>query len=157
MTEIRDAKEEDWPKIRRMMVDLRRFESQYDPTYSVDNKTLESVGMWAESELGKNVGTTIVAAEDDALIGFACGWIEKKPTHLYTERRMGYFSYLFVTEDFRGRGVGRRLAEAILDFFRQKNIRFVTVGTHIENLASQELYHNLGFKEIMVNLLCDLS
>lgn len=157
MTEIRDAKEEDWIKIERMMVDLRRFESQYDPTYSVDDKTVEFMGTWAKSELDRKTGVTVVAEEDDVLIGFACGWIEEKPVHLYTEGRIGYFSHLFVTENFRGKGVGRMLAETILDFFRRNRIRFVTVETHVDNTASQELYKDLGFKEIMVNLLCDLN
>jgi ribosomal protein S18 acetylase RimI-like enzyme len=157
MINIREIKEKDWIEIKKMMADLHKYESQYDPRYSVDKETGEILGKWIDSELKNKKGIIFIAEENKELLGFACGWIDKKSIHLYTEKAEGYFCDLYVKENHRGKGVGKRLAEALMDFFKKNKVKFVTVETHARNETSQKLYKSLGFKKVTINLLSDIS
>ena len=151
---IRVAEEKDWGDIKAMLEEIHRFESQFDPTYLVDEETAEVLEKWIKKGTKKD-GVVFVAEKDGEILGFACGWITKRPEHLYKERLMGDFCYLFVKEEYRGKGIGRKLAETMLDFFRKKGVRFVVLETHLKNERARELYRELGFEEISVNLVHD--
>jgi ribosomal protein S18 acetylase RimI-like enzyme len=53
--------------------------------------------------------------------------------------------HLFVAPEARGRGVGRSLIEASLVCAKELGCRFMTVGTHPDNIAAQNTYRALGF------------
>jgi putative acetyltransferase len=55
---------------------------------------------------------------------------------------------LYVRRAFRGFGLGRRLAEAILDAARQEGYTSVLLDTLDDMEAARALYEDLGFKEI---------
>ena len=55
---------------------------------------------------------------------------------------------LYVRPKFRGCGVGRMLAEAILDAARQTNYDHVLLDTLSEMESARSLYEDLGFVEV---------
>ena len=55
---------------------------------------------------------------------------------------------LYVRQAFRGLGVGRQLAEAILDAARQGGYSYVLLDTLDEMESARALYEDLGFDEI---------
>ena len=60
----------------------------------------------------------------------------------------GEMKRLFVRDQFRGIGVGRQLADAILDAARQAGYSSVLLDTLDEMEAARALYEELGFSEI---------
>ena len=74
---------------------------------------------------------------------------------------------LFCRDDYRGLGVGRRLAQAIINEARQQGFSAMRLDTLARLTAARRLYADLGFYEIppyydnplgeVVFLQCDLA
>jgi RimJ/RimL family protein N-acetyltransferase len=58
----------------------------------------------------------------------------------------GYLWGMYVQPDARNAGVGRKLAEAVIDYARQ-NIEILQLNVVSENEAARRLYARLGFVE----------
>ncbi|MBI1973786.1 GNAT family N-acetyltransferase [Candidatus Micrarchaeota archaeon] len=156
-TLVREARRQDWPEIRNMMAELHRFEIRHDPRFLTDSKTKDVLCKWIRKGTSKGNGIVLIAEVGEKPVGFAAGWIEFRNRHLYKERKIGRFWELFVKEGHRKNGIGRALSKEILKFFRKRKVRFVNVETHTNNLASKALYHSLGFRETIVELVADLK
>jgi ribosomal protein S18 acetylase RimI-like enzyme len=50
--------------------------------------------------------------------------------------------------EFHGRGIGRKLIEAALAYFRQKGMAYAKIETLEQNRVGRHLYPSLGFKEV---------
>lgn len=55
---------------------------------------------------------------------------------------------MYVGERFRGHGIGRRLAEELIDVARHRRFSILRLDTHPWMEAAQGLYASLGFREI---------
>ncbi|GGH15547.1 GNAT family N-acetyltransferase [Pedobacter zeae] len=52
---------------------------------------------------------------------------------------------LYVAEDYRKQGIGRKLIKTVMDFARTKGSTFVQLETAIDNFTAQQLYESIGF------------
>ena len=55
---------------------------------------------------------------------------------------------LYVKSEYRGLGIGRRLAEAVIEAAKELNYQFMRLDFVSPRPAAQRLYESLGFKEI---------
>ena len=55
---------------------------------------------------------------------------------------------LAVAAEFRGQGLGRRLIEHALDYFRREGLAYAVIETMAQNEAGQGLYPSCGFVEV---------
>ncbi|KEJ90898.1 GNAT family N-acetyltransferase [Sulfitobacter donghicola] len=55
--------------------------------------------------------------------------------------------HIFVKESARGRGVGRALINAAIEYAKGQEARYLSVGTHPDNLIAQDTYRAIGFDE----------
>jgi ribosomal-protein-alanine acetyltransferase len=86
--------------------------------------------------------TDMLCAEiDGQLVGYAICWFVLD---------QGELGNLAVAEPWRGRGVGARLAESIIERARQRRIKEVFLEVRRSNLTAQRLYRRMGFREIGV-------
>ncbi len=60
----------------------------------------------------------------------------------------GRIPNLAVVEAVRGLGLGRRLIEHALDYFRQKGLQVAQIETMASNPVGQNLYPSCGFEEV---------
>ena len=55
---------------------------------------------------------------------------------------------MFVSPDFRGKGIGRKMGEELLEMARKRGFRVMRLDSHPHMHAAQTLYQSLGFYEI---------
>ena len=104
-----------------------------------DTELAELPGDYAEPR-----GALLLATVDGALAG--CCALRPLDTADYPNA--SEMKRLYVRKAFRGFGLGRLLAEAILDAARQAGYASVLLDTLNEMNTARDLYADLGFEEI---------
>lgn len=89
-------------------------------------------------------GTLLLARVD----GEIAGCCALRPLDASDYPNAAEMKRLYVRRAFRGFGLGRQLAEAVLDAARQAGYDCVLLDTLDEMEAARQLYEDLGFEEI---------
>jgi ribosomal protein S18 acetylase RimI-like enzyme len=82
------------------------------------------------------------------IAGSIAGCCAMRPLDTVDYANASEMKRLYVRPQFRGLGLGRRLAEAILDQARQSGFACVLLDTLNDMEAARALYDELGFEEI---------
>lgn len=83
----------------------------------------------------------LVAVEKNEIIGYAGAWIVLDEAHV---------TNVAVRKDARGRGVGKKLTQALLQYAANLGVQYVTLEVRKSNLTAQNLYFALGFEKVGV-------
>jgi dTDP-4-amino-4,6-dideoxy-D-galactose acyltransferase len=99
---------------------------------------------WIERSVNGWADTVLVAAFG----GLPAGYLS---CHL-ADSGVGSIGLVAVSGEHRGKGLGRQLIDAALDYFQTRGMKRVTVVTQGRNIASQRLYQRCGFLTQSVQL-----
>lgn len=92
-------------------------------------------------ELDAQRGAVFVADIAGRLAGYITTWVD-------AEAGIGYIPNLAVDAEYRNQGVGRRLIEHALDYFRARRLMHARIETLDQNAVGQTLYPSCGFVEV---------
>ena len=81
----------------------------------------------------------LVAEKDGQVIGYAGAWIILDESHI---------TNIAVAEQERGRGVGRKLTEALMQYISNLGAAYATLEVRVSNERAQNLYKSLGFVSV---------
>lgn len=98
----------------------------------------------------------LVADDRGDVVGYAYAAVEG---YDYTMLRgpAGVLHDIVVDPEFRGRGVGRRLLEAALEFMSARGAPRIVLSTAARNEAAQRLFASAGFRRTMIEMTHELS
>jgi dTDP-4-amino-4,6-dideoxy-D-galactose acyltransferase len=136
---IRPVQPADLPGLQataRVVHEETRFFS--DPHFS-RKRAEDFYSTWITLESQGRAQTVLVAA---SAANQPLGYIT---CHLGTVRPEGQIGLVGVSPEARGKGIGKSLVLAAMDWYRVKGAREVTVVTQGRNLAAQRLYQQCGF------------
>jgi ribosomal-protein-alanine N-acetyltransferase len=91
-----------------------------------------------EEELDKSAARVWVAVEGEGVVGFAIQWFIAGEAQL---------ANIAVRADRRGRGLGKKLMERLLEDARVKGMAKMTLEVRVGNTPALALYRSLGFVE----------
>lgn len=111
--------------------------------YGVLNGTL-----WHQRKRGQvdadcdaNPDGVIVAVDGERVVAYIT-------TRLWQDTKMGWIPNLAVDPDYQGQGIGRKLLELALRYFREVGMTHAKIETLAVNEVGQHLYPSLGFEEL---------
>lgn len=112
--------------------------------YTNPKKSVEE----AIGEMFKKDHISFVAEDRRKLIAHISGKIiERKGKVLNKE---GYIDEWFVKKEYRGKGVGKKLYEVLLQEFKKRRCTHIGLDTYAENKEARKLYRKLGFKNYIL-------
>jgi ribosomal-protein-alanine N-acetyltransferase len=79
----------------------------------------------------------IVAEVDKKVVGYAGFWVVLDEGHI---------TNIAVHPEYRGKGIGSRLMEGLIDLAKKNGITSMTLEVRESNLVAQNLYKKFGFK-----------
>lgn len=87
----------------------------------------------------------IAADEDDSVMGYAfCIFQQHTDSNILTDIKTLYIDDLCVDENIRGKHIGSRLYNAVLDFARENDCYNVTLNVWSCNESAMKFYEKMG-------------
>jgi aminoglycoside 6'-N-acetyltransferase I len=90
----------------------------------------------------------LVAATDDEVVGFLEVDLRSHADGCNPEQPVGYIEGWYVTEDYRRRGVAKKLLAAAVDWARKRGCGEMASDTWIDNEVSQRVHESLGYEVV---------
>lgn len=91
-------------------------------------------------EMTRNVAARYLVAEmDDQVVGYAGAWLILDESHI---------TNIAVAESQRGKGVGRQLTSALLQYLSNLGAAYATLEVRVSNERARNLYASLGFVSV---------
>lgn len=90
----------------------------------------------------------IFVAEDTdtgKISGFISGFV-KLLYPWFKLKSVGHISYLIIDQKQRGKGVGKSLEETALNWFKEKNIRYIELYVEEKNETGLSAWYSYGYK-----------
>ena len=94
-----------------------------------------------DEDMAANPEGTFVAEARGNVVGYIT-------TRVDLETGKGRIPNLAVDSEFRGHGLGRRLIEQALDYFRREGLEYAMIETMAQNAIGEHLYPACGFVEV---------
>jgi ribosomal protein S18 acetylase RimI-like enzyme len=94
-----------------------------------------------DDDARRNAPGIFVAEIDGRIVGYITTRIDRRVGK-------GRIPNLAVAKEARGRGLGRRLIERALDYFRREGLAYAMIETMAQNEVGRHLYPSCGFVEV---------
>jgi ribosomal protein S18 acetylase RimI-like enzyme len=99
----------------------------------------------------------LVAEAEGQVVGFALGMMVDFMPDIFSMEPCGYLSDIYVHPAYRHQGVGRRLMEAMLGWFRDKRAAYIELSVAVHNAEAIAFWKALGGREVMVRMRIDVQ
>lgn len=141
--EIRQASEKDFAQIYDLVKEFATF-----------IKTPEKVSITVDQMIrDKEIFQCLVAVDSDKIIGFATYFYSY---HSWTGKAL-YIDDLYVKDQYRGRGTGSKLFDALLDIAKEESCKKVKWQVSNWNSKAIEFYKKRGAVINDVEINCELK
>ncbi|NPB07415.1 MAG: GNAT family N-acetyltransferase [Aquificae bacterium] len=136
---IERVKKEDFPQLTELYLRAYRGLEEYAYTHP------EDVRSYLEWLHRRDPEGFMVARADGRIVGFVAGdanWFSRREG-----KRVGAIHEIVVDPEYQGMGVGKKLMERILNYFREKGLDTAELWVGDENRKALNFYKKFGFFE----------
>jgi ribosomal protein S18 acetylase RimI-like enzyme len=155
---VRRATPADLQRIGRLGALLVEEHHGFDPRRFLAARpgTQEGYASFISTQLEDPDVAVLVAEDRGDVIGYAYAAVEGYD-YMALRGPAGVLHDLIVDPERRGRGVGRLLLEAALEFLRSRRVPRVVLSTAERNEAAQRLFASAGFRRTMIEMTRELD
>lgn len=150
---IEEAKRKDINSVIKLSKEMADFHRQIDDYYQsgreIDNKK------WILKKFGKRNFKILIAKKGNKIIGYGISEI-RKPKSYIVPQKIGDLMNLYVEEVYREKGVGRKIFEQFLQWFKKRNIKNIELSVDARNEKAIKAYKKYGFFEFHKKMRLDL-
>ena len=151
---IRIAHINDLEYIQELNNELFKLEKEnYDPTL-VSNWPLTEEGKKYFEDLINN-HYVVVAILNNEIVGYLAGTINEKGS--YEDVQYGEKNNMFINDNYRGYGIGKKLINSFKDYCKERNINNLIVTASSKNINAINFYKNNGFNDFNLTLTMNIK
>ncbi len=145
---IRIALPEDVTAISKLWLKFMEYNARFDDSFRVKPRILSRFAREILDRLNDHDFRIAVADMGGEIVGYSFSYISRKP-YFFRLGKFGFIGDVFVLEQFRGRGIGRLLAEDAHDFFRRRNVEQVELLVATKNVETVKFWEKLGYTRLL--------
>jgi ribosomal protein S18 acetylase RimI-like enzyme len=155
---IRGATRTDAAVLGRLGALLVRTHHELDRARFIapSSRTPANYGSFLASQLDDPDVAVLVAEDGGEVIGYAYAGVEGRDW-MALRGPAGVLHDIVVDPGHRGRGVGRLLLDAALEFVRSRGASQVVLWTAVRNASAQRLFAGAGFRDTMIEMTVELT
>ena len=143
---IRKAGVDDLPAVVGLWEEMMRHHAGQHPDFEMGGDAREVMMGQYRDMLSREDCCIFVAELDVGIVGLLVAQLRPPPS-FRDGPGSGYFRDVVVKEGHRGKGVGRRLAEAGIEFCRSRGAAFIDLLAGSANEEANRFWESLGFRE----------
>jgi ribosomal protein S18 acetylase RimI-like enzyme len=155
---IRRATPADLPGIGRLGALLIEEHYDFDPRrfLAARPRTSADYASFISTQLEDPDKAVLVADDNGDVVGYAYAAVEGYD-YMALRGPAGVLHDVIVDPERRGRGVGRLLIDAALEFLRSRGAPRVVLSTAERNEGAQRLFASMGFRRTMIEMTRELD
>ena len=97
----------------------------------------------------------LLAKSDKKIIGYCEGGITSAPSYA-SPTKIGYIYTLIVNDKHRGKGIGKKLLDELMKWFKKKNIKNIELEADARNKIGIDFWQNNNFFTYRLKMRQDL-
>lgn len=152
---IRKATIDDYEKLKRIKLLSKKEELKYSETLKPLSKSKEYYEEYLQLDLTKPDRALFIAEENKKIVGIILGKFFK-PLRISKYPKKGHISNLYVDKAHRKKGIAEKLVLEVIKWLKENRVRHSSLEIHIDNIAAQNLYRKLGFKDYTIKLIKEI-
>lgn len=150
---VRRATKDDLEQVGKLAGRLVRDHHDADPARFFLPEQVESgYGWWLGKELGNSSALVMVADRGGRAIGYTYSALRDRDWNMLIDEH-AMLHDIFVTEEERRHGVGRKLLEETLNALEGLGAKRIVLSTRSGNENAERLFASLGFRRTMHEML----
>jgi ribosomal protein S18 acetylase RimI-like enzyme len=152
---VRSATRAELPAVAVLAGRLVRMHHAEDETrFFLPDRVEAGYEWWLGRELDRAEARVLVAEHDGRVVGYSYGALEERDWNLLLDVH-GAVHDLYVSDDARGRGIGKQLLQAMLTELEGLGAERVVLSTMVGNETAQRLFRAAGFRPTMLEMTRD--
>jgi ribosomal protein S18 acetylase RimI-like enzyme len=155
---VRPATRADLPRIGVLGSLLVQVHHDFDSRrfLAARNRTPADYASFMSSQLDKPDIAVLVADDNGDVLGYTYAGVEGYD-YMALRGPAGVVYDIIVDPEYRGRGIGRLLLGAALDYLKSRGAPRVLLSTAEQNERAQRLFASVGFRRTMIEMTRELD
>jgi ribosomal protein S18 acetylase RimI-like enzyme len=152
---VRPATQADVTEIVAIWGELALHHAAMDSSFAPSERWQDEYRHFVRSLLGRDDALAVVAVDQARIVGYAVGRISMLPG-FFAQRERGYIHDAVVRREYRRRGIGRQLVEALTTWMEGSGVSLVELTVATGNREAVEFWREVGFDSYMVHMKREL-
>ncbi|MFQ6057267.1 MAG: GNAT family N-acetyltransferase [Anaerolineae bacterium] len=145
---VRRARLKDVNDILPLWEEMMRFHAALDPRLEVGPRGVDYMRQVIPDWLRSEACCVLVAEVEGHIVGYIAGRVADNPP-IFRLRAYGHVSDICVAPEWRRQGIGRRLYEALREWFKDQGLSVIQLNVAHRNPASQAFWRAMGFEDYL--------
>ena len=152
---IRKASNSDKHRIAELFREMVEFHSQNDPIFTLKESGHEHYAVWFTEQIMIDSALPLVAESDGHIVGFSLSFLRKYPV-TWLHENYGEINDISVTREYRRKGIGTKLVNKSIEWFKSKGIKRSEVKIATSNDVSSKFWRRIGMTSYLETMYMNI-